>query len=95
MTTSILFSVLVFLRYRPNVSECLNKCIAFGGDTDSTAAVACCLCGAFVGLERLERDIDAVRCIIDAQTRDYGQMKQLATDVHQTALQATKFSAVS
>lgn len=86
VTTSVVFSLLVFLRNRNSLPDCLAGSIGAGGDTDSTAAMTCCLCGAFLGLDRLREQLPAAVAVVnDKGTWGATELEELALKVYEIA----------
>ena len=64
--TSVLVALFTFLSTPEDFAATLCATIAAGGDTDSTAALACCLAGAHLGASR------AVPPCVEALLEDQG-----------------------
>jgi ADP-ribosylglycohydrolase len=82
VTTSVVFALLIFLKFRNSINDCLQYSISAGGDTDSTTAMVAAFCGAFLGHQRLLDAIpDGLSVVTDKSTWNYKELTQLASDV--------------
>jgi ADP-ribosylglycohydrolase len=82
VTGSVLWSLYSFLRSPEDYWETIRVAIAVGGDVDTTAAMAGAISGAYLGLERLPRDL--VPRLTDQGTWGYDELHDLAIKCHAT-----------
>jgi poly(ADP-ribose) glycohydrolase ARH3 len=50
---SVPFAVYSFLRYSTSFEDCLYCAILHGGDRDTLGAMACAICGSYLGIEAI------------------------------------------
>ena len=78
---SVLWSLYAFLRTPQDYWETLCTSIAVGGDVDTTAAMACAISGAFLGLEAIPNQI--AEFLNDRGTWGLGELIKLADTCYQ------------
>jgi ADP-ribosylglycohydrolase len=76
-----LWSLYAFLRTPQDYWETLCTSIAVGGDVDTTAAMACAISGAFLGLEAIPNQL--AEFLNDRGTWGLGELIKLADNCYQ------------
>jgi len=77
----VIWALYCFLRTPEDFWTVLRTCISGGGDTDSTAAMACALSGAHLGLEAIPKVF--AYAVQDKQKWTYVDLVRLASQVFQ------------
>lgn len=80
VVSSVLWSLYAFLRTPDDYMETICTAIGVGGDTDSTAAMAGAVSGAYLGIEHLPDDLAPM--VNDRGTWGYMQLVNLADDLY-------------
>ncbi|WP_242715432.1 ADP-ribosylglycohydrolase family protein [Microcoleus vaginatus] len=78
---SVLWSLYAFLRTPQDYWEILCTSIAVGGDVDTTAAMACAISGAFLGLEAMPNQL--AELLNDQGSCGLGELIKLADNGYQ------------
>lgn len=86
--SSVLWSLYSFLRTPDDYFETICTAIEAGGDTDTTAAMAGAISGAYLGVDAIPSHLS--HCLTDRRTWGFNELVELANQCYEIKMQSLK-----